>query len=220
MLQSIEERAEVLRTQVADLKGSVGLPAPSAVVGADVLRAFDNVLKDPDTYRHKALQAPVHTVTIVNPVVFQGLAECDDPELPEWLVARFPFATPGITYFRRQPEGQVEPNFIHTDRDMGDWTGVLYLNPHPPMGDGTTFWEHRLTHARASTADTLDVLHEEWMTWRSLDHWQPWYTVAAKFNRLVLFPAPLFHSRAVHGNYGQGAQARLTQVIFGTGSLS
>ena len=39
--------------------------------------------------------------------------------------------TPTLNFVRQSPAGQVEPNFIHTDADMGDWTALYYLTADP-----------------------------------------------------------------------------------------
>lgn len=129
---------------------------------------------------------------------------------------------PTFSAFRLSPAGQLEPHYIHTDRDMGDWTATLYLNPLPPAGDGTTFWRHIATGAVESAAETnSDEQRTELMEWRRLTLWEPWRTVEAKFNRLIVFPAAYFHSRALMDNYGSDRDdARLIQIAFGTGVLS
>lgn len=214
-MDTIETRADALRHQVEAHQGSLGAAAgPDAVLH---IRVHDQVIADPFTYRDWVRRQATQSVAI-GPATFHGIAKCPDPALPDWIQAHYPHLTPGITFVRESPAGQVEPNFIHTDRDMGDWTGILYLNPQPAKGDGTTFWRHRITGARASTADSSQLL-PEWQEWRKPLVWQPWTTVAARFNRLVLFPAALFHSRALPDNYGHGESARLIQIIFGTGTL-
>jgi hypothetical protein len=108
----------------------------------------------------------------------------------------------------------VEPNDIHTDVDMGEWTGLLYLNPIPPEKDGTDFWRHR-----ASGTIESAVPHERSIEGRDRDRWELELHVPAEFNRLLLFDSRLFHSRAIHENYGAGDSARLVQVVFGKGEL-
>lgn len=192
--------------------------APSARLGLEALQLADGVIPDLPAYRARVLALPFQTV-MVGPVPFHGIAPCGDPTLSDWITARYPQARPRMTFFRQSPAGQVEPNFLHTDRDMGDWSGILYLTAHPIVGDGTTFWRDRLTGATASTATTAEALREEGATWRDADRWDEWARVKAKPNRLVLFPATLYHSRAIFENYGTGDEARLIQLVFGTGSL-
>ncbi len=194
------------------------VPDASTLSAPLLVRVYDDVLPDPERYRDWALSQPFRTLTF-GAATFHGIAACDDPTLSAWVRERYPQAEPGVTFFRRSPSGQVEPNYIHTDRDMGSWTGILYLNPTPADGDGTTFWRRRDTGASASIAVTPDEIRQEWGEWRNPALWEPIATIGAKLNRLLLFSAPLFHSRALPGNYGHGDTARLTQVLFGTGAL-
>jgi hypothetical protein len=194
------------------------IAAAAPVLDADAIRVFDDVIPDVADYRAWAQSLPYRTVTI-GPAHFHGIAETTDDTLSTWLRETFPAATPGLTFFRSSPAGQVEPNFIHTDRDMGDWTAILYVTDTPPEGDGTTFWRHRATGATASTATTEAAFRDEWHAWRDRAQWEPWHTVAARPGRVIVFPAPLFHSRAIEANYGAGVDARLIQLVFGTGPL-
>jgi len=181
------------------------------------IRVFDDVVLDPHTYRAAALAQPFGELKSGS-VTFKGLAPIGASPLSAWLKADYGL-TPTYETFRLSPEGQDEPSFVHTDRDMGDWTCILYLNPDPPAADGTTFWKYRATGAIASSAETDDAKHAEWVNWRDTAQWEPWHTVPAVFNRAILFPAPYFHSRAIFSNWGTGLDARLIQLCFGTGSL-
>jgi hypothetical protein len=192
--------------------------APGGRVDVSALLVFDEVIPDFPAYQRMVRALPFASVPM-GPVVFHGIAPCPDPTLPAWIRARCPAAVPGLSICRQSPAGQVEPSFVHTDRDMGDWTAILYLTDDPRPDDGTTFWRHRATGAAASTAMTANEFADEGRDWRHTDRWEPWHTVAAVPNRLLLFPAPCFHSRAIFDNYGTGAGARLIQLVFGTGSL-
>jgi hypothetical protein len=177
------------------------------------VRVFDNFLPDPEAYRAAALtgeyksyefpEATFHNISLPTPLA-----------VPERLTQMFPRAQPILSFFRKSPQGQVEPHFIHTDVDMGEWTAILYLNPAPPPGDGTAFWRHRETGAIESA-----IAHERSVEGRTPALWDMRRLVAARFNRLLLFPATFFHSRAIAENWGEGDAARLIQVVFGRGSL-
>lgn len=144
-------------------------------------------------------------------VTFHGISVAkEDSLVPQMIAARFPGTLPTFSLFRRSPEGQVEPNFIHSDCEMGDWTAILYLNEQPAEGDGTDFWIHNASRAIA-TAIPGELLEEG----RTKEGWTLGSHVEARFNRLLIFPSQLFHSRAIFENYGQGDTARLTQVTFG-----
>lgn len=182
------------------------------------LVVLDDALPDPLAYRETALNQPFESFHIAG-VTFHGIGQRTTHRLPLFISDHYPNTRPTLTFFRKSPKAQQEPNFVHTDRDMGDWTGILYLNPKPADGDGTTFWRHRETGAHASTATDIDELRMEWESWRDMAIWEPWTTIEAKMNRLVLFSSVLFHSRALRHNYGRGDGARLTQLVFGTGDI-
>ena len=118
-----------------------------------------------------------------------------------------------------EPRRADRTHYIHTDTDMGDWTAIAYLTDAPPAGDGTTFWRWKATGCLQSVATSREEQLAEWAAWRDRTQWEPWTTVAARPNRVVLFPAAYFHSRAIADNYGIGDTARLIQVVFGTGTF-
>jgi GNAT superfamily N-acetyltransferase len=168
---------------------------------------IDDVLPDPHAYRASALALPYGDIA-AGAQVFHGIAPCVNPLVADRIAAELmPGARTTLSFFRRSPEGQQEPNFIHSDREMGDWTGILYLNPDPPPCDGTDFWRFLETGAVSGDFDEEAARDEtKWWRWRHVD---------AKFNRLLIFQSDYFHSRAIEENYGAGDGARLIQVLFG-----
>lgn len=183
--------------------------------GAGVL-VFDNFLADPERYRAEAIAREYRTYEFPDVgVTFHGISAPAGAEVPLKLARLFPAAVPTLSFFRRSPAGQVEPHFIHTDVDMGDWTALLYLNQGAPEGDGTAFWRYLPTNEIENPAPHLRS--REGMTPAPV--WRVWRRVDAKFNRLVVFPATYYHSRAIFENWGQGEGARLTQVTFGKGNI-
>lgn len=178
-----------------------------------MIQVFDHVLPDPLAYRQSALAHSFETVEVAPGVLFRGIALTGNPTLSTFIAEHFPSLEPTLTFFRRSPAGQLEPNYIHTDRDMGEWTAILYLNPQPPSGDGTIFWRHKATGALESKAD------EELCVWRDRSQWEPVEEVEARFGRIAVFPAARFHSRSLLENYGEGNEARLIQVMFGRGEV-
>lgn len=181
------------------------------------IRVLDNVLPEPDTYRSAALLCDFHDIP-AGPITFHGMAEIGQSPLSVMLREQFGLETTW-SGFRLSPEGQEEPNFIHTDQDMGEWTAILYLHPEPPTGDGTCFWRSKQTGEIQSVTTDPQARYGEWVRWRQLDQWEPWHTVPSRFNRLLLFPANYYHSRAIFENWGAGDDARLIQLCFGKGTL-
>ena len=184
----------------------VQTPDPNIVV-------FDDVLADPQALRRFALAAHYDTYTL-GLATFHGIALAPStvPDLLESLGAGL---LPRISFFRRSPKGQTEPTFIHTDSSMGHWTALLYLTPAPPDEDGTLFWRDRETGAIADHSVSPEAYVASRSKWFQTEAWDEWYRVQARFNRLLIFSAPYFHSRAMPENYGDGECARLVHVSFG-----
>jgi hypothetical protein len=167
---------------------------------------FDDVLADPHAYRQYALGHAFGDVTLGGQT-FKGIGyPVLHKVLPKMVAAVVPGAKVHLTFFRKSPHGQEEPNYIHSDAMMGEVTAILYLNPEPPAGDGTTFWQHVPTEKSRGEFDPEAA--------KDLSQWAPWEKVDAKFNRLLLFRSDLFHSRSLFENHGEGDEARLTQVAF------
>jgi len=178
---------------------------------------IDGFMPDAEKYRTAALARPYATYDLGGEI-WHGisLVAPGDPayELPLAIQRYNPDFCPTLSFFRRSPEGQVEPNFIHTDVDMGEWTGILYLNPRCPEGDGTAFWTHRATQETSNRKAHLRSQDGQ-------DHtkWDFRLRVQSKFNRLLLFQSQYYHSRSIFENWGNKVEARLIQVVFGTGSF-
>ena len=98
-----------------------------------------------------------------------------------------PFYDIAWNFIRKSPEGQQEPNYVHTDEMMGDLTAILYLSKNHPEDDGTTIYDN--------DGNKACVFY-------------------SKFNRMIVFDSKLPHSRNIFENFGQGESARLIQVAF------
>lgn len=152
------------------------------------IQIVDDALADPMAYLSEVQRLPFGDVTVGRDT-FRGIAPAHRADVDR-VAEAVTGASSVLSFFRRSPAGQTEPNFVHTDESMGRFTGILYLNPEPAAGDGTAFWE-----------------------WDG-GVWRMTRLVPAKFNRLLTFDATLHHSRALFHNYGSGDTARLIQVVF------
>ena len=90
-------------------------------------------------------------------------------------------------FVRISPEGQVEPNFIHSDEMMGDLTAILYLSTDAPSMDGTTIYNDDKSNK---------------------------VTFFSAFNRIIIFDSDQLHSRNIFSNFGVDKSSRLIQVLF------
>jgi hypothetical protein len=194
---------------------ALGAGLPSAV--RDVVdlwngvQVYDDVLSDPDAVRAAILGVPAQSVPLGDQV-FHGIRLLPPEALGPILGALGVFAprtSPQVVFARQSPAGQLEPNDVHSDAAMGTTTAIVYLNPTPAEGDGTVFWQRKATGAVRGPwdADCEADSHDR-------DAWERWRTVDARYNRLLLFQADLYHSRALVSNFGVGDDARLIAVAF------
>src|SRR6476660_6173830 len=168
----------------------------------ELIHVHDDVLPNAEAFRARALAQrfrPVHDGI----VRFEGMAACPDPAVAMFLVEHYPGLIPTLSFFRHSPEGQPHEHYIHEDRSVGTATALYYMNPEPPEGDGSRFWRYRPTGAIAATTELgSEAWRAEAQTWFDLEQWECCAHVPAKFNRLVVFPSNLWHSRAIFESYG------------------
>jgi hypothetical protein len=117
---------------------------------------------------------------------FKGIQLREDI-VGDTILSLFPDYEIAYNFARLSPEGQVEPNYIHSDEMMGELTCVLYLSKEHPEYDGTTF---------------LDKNNDTQLVVRS------------KCNRMIIFPSVISHCRNIFSNFGSGKKSRLIQVLF------
>lgn len=152
------------------------------------IATLDNIIRKPQEYLYNILD---NQFTDFNDGVniFRGIQQRpNDDEFASFVVSLFGNnVNVAYNFVRRSPIGQIEPNFIHTDENMGDYTAILYLSESHPDEDGTTFYD---------------------------DDESKMAVVYSKFNRMVLFDSKIKHSRNIFVNFGEGDKARLIQVLF------
>ena len=106
---------------------------------------------------------------------------------------------PNSMFFRVTNE-DTEKAYIHSDRETGDHTAIVYLSHHEEPY-GTAFFRHKRTGLihMPSFAEMRELGVEkelaEDMVSRDPDKWEEVARVEGKYNRALIFDAPLFHSR-------------------------
>lgn len=136
---------------------------------------------------------------------------------------------PNSMFFRITNEG-MEKAYIHSDRETGDHTCVVYMTSHE-QPSGTAFFRHKRTgltempsFQEMADDGILDELKVD-MVSRDPDKWEQLDYVEGKYNRALIFHAPLFHSRFPLEGFGKTEEeGRLVWVshfykIDGTGKL-
>lgn len=104
------------------------------------------------------------------------------------------------TMFFRSTNVDTETAYIHSDREMGSFTCVAYLSEHEEEY-GTAFFRHKPTgltempsFQEMRNTKLIEELKKD-MVSRDPDKWEQTDYVEGKYNRALIFRAPLFHSR-------------------------
>ncbi|MDR2214621.1 MAG: DUF6445 family protein [Nevskiaceae bacterium] len=117
------------------------------------------------------------------------------------------------TMFFRSTNQDTEGAYVHSDREAGEFTAVVYLSHHDDCY-GTGFYRNRRTGAErmhsfadmACDQQEFDRLKAE-MVRGSPDDWEQTRFVDGAFNRAVIFDAPLFHARVPRHGFGGDAES-------------
>lgn len=127
------------------------------------------------------------------------------------------YVVPNTMFFRYTAPG-MEKAYIHSDREMGEFTCVAYLSSHDePYGTG--FFKHKPTgliempsFEEMEEMGILEQMKED-MVSRDPEVWELTDFVEGKYNRAVIFEAPLFHSRYPFDGLGEKPEdARMVWV--------
>lgn len=117
---------------------------------------------------------------------------------------------PNSMFFRVTNEG-MEKAYIHSDRESGNHTAVVYMSDHDTPS-GTAFFKHIPTgltempsFAEMKEKGIFEMLKED-MVSRDPEKWEMLDFVEGKYNRALIFDAPLFHSRFPLEGIGHNAE--------------
>lgn len=131
--------------------------------------------------------------------VLQSFVGCKIKQDENWQFPRTVDGQNQKTYngtFYRVASGKVPPGHVHHDNH--NYTGIVYLSPDCPPENGTMFFQHLATNARATTypiATEGDALMRkdgnDFTKWACTDF------VGNIYNRLVLFPSTRYHAARI-----------------------
>lgn len=166
---------------------------------------IDSFCEDLELVKESALAAGFSTWKPnkgeVGSSVYEGMGFWGDHSLllRSLILATGKVLVPNSMFFRVTNEG-MEKAYIHSDRESGNNTCVVYLTEHE-QESGTAFFKHKPTglthmpsHAEMYAQGILEELKQD-MVSRDPAKWEQTDYVEGKYNRALIFDAPLFHSR-------------------------
>lgn len=165
----------------------------------------DDFCQDPERVRKSVFDAGFDTWNPnkgeVGSSIYEGMGFWGDHSLMLTALMRSVggVVVPNSMFFRVTNVG-MERAYIHSDRQSGNHTCICYLSEHDEPS-GTAFFMHKRTglktmpsFAEMQEMGILDELKED-MVSRDPDKWIQLDYVRGAYNRALIFPAPLFHSR-------------------------
>lgn len=116
---------------------------------------------------------------------------------------------PKLEYFRLGTKEDSATTYIHADNCCAKYAAVWYLTEAPEgMVAGTAFWKHRETGKDSVTPkDRTDAALLASLDADGADEskWQMTGLCGQKFNRCVVYPTHIFHSRYPQDAWGDNA---------------
>ena len=148
------------------------------------------------------------------------------------------FQWKGKTSFQKVYSNHKNPNHIlnvgdvHSDQKHLQLAAVVYLNPNPSLGSGTSFFRYKEdSQGYCPTGDFLGIKTKcykegDCEKWASIlqdhnSHFEKTAEVKNLYNRLIAYQPQLFHGQTNFcmpkegkSMYEMGGEVRLTQVFF------
>jgi hypothetical protein len=175
-----------------------------------MMLVVDDFLDDPIRVRNSALAAGFGTWRPnrgeVGSSVYDGMCFWGDHgALLRKLSAAMGHPVYPNSMFFRSTNRYTEGAYVHSDREMGDYTAIVYLSKHVADGSGTGFYRHRATGM--TEMPPLDEIRSNEQLKREMvegsdEVWERYAFTPGNFNRCLIFEAPLFHARMPRHGYG------------------
>lgn len=191
----------------------------------NLIYVADDFLRDPVAERKEALASSYQSVSHGG-LTYRGICQTTDDYSIGKIEAIFKTTLKDVQIvFRRYLVSDKNETYIHNDASVSDFTGILFLNTPEQCRGGTAFWQHKeygfyyhqskYELSKTGITDTKEL-------WEGINDdglyeakWVLLKVVPMKFNRLVLFWSPLYHSRYPKITFGDTVtDARLIKVFF------
>lgn len=189
-------------------------PSPNAY---EAFRVIDNFCPLIDEVRQSFLDSGFGTwlpnkglvgSSVYEGMNFQGRHSYMLDSLQRAMSGVYPIAE---SMFARVTNEGTEKAYVHSDRQYAGMTAIVYLSKHPDsQPSGTAFFRHRRsglelmpTFQEMQELGIFEELkHDMVNEGDNPDVWEQTNYVQGKYNRAVIFAAPLFHARRPSSGIG------------------
>lgn len=186
-----------------------------------MIQVFDNLLDNFDYYKGNVKKATFKD-TISQGQKYSDISQDVLPVLIyDALSSKVGFSTKDVLSFLRAYRDRPEyrhPMWIHSDALFSDYIGIFMVQSSEfPQDDGVAIWLNKELGTFKLETDNPDDDLNKIVDSQSMDpeKWSLIRRVEFKQNRLVVFPASVFHSKANLGNHGKTYDdCRIVHVLF------
>lgn len=177
---------------------------------------FDNFLPHPRMVRNEFINLPFYNIRGPDGEMYKKISMRPTDEFsPELEQAIGRKVSRSYSMARLNYAGELPNNAIHSDDAYDPYALIIYLNlPHQCKG-GTAFWRHRKTgfeqmpteaEIKSKGKSPVRIFQELSDSWNDASKWEQVGIAEMKFNRAVIFPTNVFHSRFPFEAFGTGPE--------------
>lgn len=177
-----------------------------------VLRVFDDFLPNLMDIRREVIAAGFTTETHKDGLEYKGIGKREYPEIYAAMSEALGYGiVPSLSCFRINYAGEDPHSWVHSDECCAKYAAVMYMNLPEQCVGGTAFWKHIPTgldymptveERVASGVDPVEFGEAINRDTHDKSKWEPVSMAGMKFNRMIMYPTNMFHSRMPFDAFG------------------
>lgn len=180
------------------------------------LAIIDDFFDHPDSIRKTIIESPMNDEVASDGVSYPGIVKLSDA-MQDFISMRFDdlygkkFESK-LMFARHSYSSMSPPNWAHSDLNMCQYIGLIYLSASDYPSNGTSLVRHRSTglETHPENDDQIRVLKRD-SNYREL--WDVTHTIPSKYNRLLVLNASNLHA-AGQGFGTNRINSRLVLTVF------
>lgn len=181
---------------------------------------IDDFLPDPDKVRAEVIKAGFSDFEFQGKI-YQTVNITDGMEdIKPAFDSIFGEVRMHLSAWRQGKQGSPLHSKVHADNSCAAMASVLYMNKPEDCSGGTAFWRHKETAWESMpTAEQLEemgyTLEAYGDEWNKIQAWEQVMVAPMAYNRIVIYPTTLIHSRWPLEGFGDDEEnARMIGAFF------
>jgi hypothetical protein len=179
-------------------------------------QVYDDFFDNPESVRKFLEAEPMKDEIAEDGVTYPGivrLPEIITNEIRKKTEKIIPDVNISLMFARYSFSQMLPPHWAHSDKEMADFVGLIYLSPKADeMKDGTLLLRHKVydleTHPEEGGMRDILIKHAN-----TLDMWEETFYFPARYNRMAILSADYIHAAASRFGFNKD-EARLVITVF------